>query len=190
MNNFEGIVMTGTNISIPGLEKLHEIVLPPAVSWMPQTAGWYALFGLIGLVAVWLIFMRVRNIRANRYRRLALKRLDGIAGKVTVPESRESVLTELSSLVKWTALRAYPRTRVAGLSGSQWLFFLDRSLGGNDFTQGEGRVLAELAYVPASRISSLSDATISRLIDLVRRWITEHVPAVLLPDKDMDHASI
>lgn len=190
MNNFEGIVMTGTNISVPGLEKLHEIVLPPAVSWMPQTAGWYALFGLIGLVAVWLIFMRVRNFRANRYRRLALKRLDGIAEKVTVPESRESVLTELSSLMKWTALRAYPRTRVAGLNGNQWLLFLDQTLGGNNFNQGEGRVLGELAYVPASHISSLSDAMISRLIDLVRRWITEHAPAVLLPDKDMDHASI
>lgn len=190
MNNFEGIVMTGTNISIPGLEKLHEIMLPPAVSWMPQTAGWYALFGLIGLVAVWLIFMRVRNFQTNRYRRLALKRLDGIAEKVTVPESRESVLTEVSSLMKWTALRAYPRKRVAGLSGNQWLLFLDQSLGGNDFTKGEGRLLAELTYVPSSRIKPLPDETVSQLIDLARQWISEHAPAVLLSEKDMDHASI
>lgn len=182
--------MTGSNITVPGLEKLHEIMMPPAVNWMPRTIGWYALFALIVFIVLWLIFLRVRNFRANQYRRLALQRLDLITGKLRQPESRDPALAELSSLMKWTALSAYPRTRVAGLSGARWLTYLDQSMGGNNFNQGDGRVLGALAYLPASRISSLSDETVGQLLHLSRRWITEHSPVVLLPDKDMDHASI
>ena len=183
--------MTETNVGVTGLENLHEIVLPTPVSWMPQTGGWYVLFLLMGLVVAAWIFMRVRNFRGNRYRRMALKALDDIAEKLRRPDQRESAMARLSALLKWTALAAFPRTRVAGLSGNLWLAFLDRTLGGNDFEQGEGRLLAELAYAPESRIASLPDDAIGGLLHLCRRWIAAHAPAASSSEKkDMDHASI
>ena len=183
--------MTETNAGVAGLENLHEIVLPPPVSWMPETAGWYVLLLLAGLAAAWWIVMRVRNFLANRYRRMALKELDDIAEKLSLPDQRQSALHRLSALLKWTALSAYPRSLVAGLGGNPWLAFLDRTLGGNDFQQGEGRLLAELAYAPESRVSSLPDDAIGGLFHLCRRWIAAHAPAASLSEKkDMDHASI
>ena len=184
------MTMTGSTIAIPGLETLHEIIIPPVVSWMPRTIGWYALFGLMVLGLIWLTFLRVRSFQANQYRRLALQRIDLIAGKLRLRESRENALAELSFLMKWTALSAYPRTRVAGLSGVRWLAFLDYSMGGNEFDQGQGRLLAELAYAPLSRISSLPDKDVGGLIQLCRRWIKMHAPAVALDGKEMPRAPL
>jgi len=47
-------------------------------------------------------------------------------------------LGEIPALLKWTALEAFPQSDVAGLSGEPWLAFLDKTIGGKNFTDGEG----------------------------------------------------
>lgn len=158
------------------LDKLHEVLLPDPVSWMPQTTGWYVVLGLVLLVAAYWVCRWVRRYRANRYRRSALAALKVIEQELQRPDKRAGALAEIPLLVKWTALSAYPRRDVAGLSGEKWLGFLDKTMGGKDFTQGKGQVLAELAYAPASRISRLPDETICGLLQLVRQWIGAHAP--------------
>jgi hypothetical protein len=160
--------------SISGLEKLHEIVLPAPVSWMPQTPGWYVVFGIILLVAGWWVYRRLRRFRENRYRRLALEELTVIERELQRPERRAKALAEIPVLLKWTALSAFPRGDVAGLSGEKWLAFLDKTIGGKDFAEGEGRLLPELAYAPVPRIAKLPDETIGKLLQIVRRWIKMH----------------
>jgi Ca-activated chloride channel family protein len=91
-------------------------------------------------------------------------------------------LAEIPVLVKRTALAAFPRSEVAGLSGEKWLTFLDKTLGGKGFTGDVGRLLPELAYAPGPRISRLPDETIGKLIQLIRQWIHAH--------KGEDRASI
>ena len=167
---------------VSGLEKLHEIVLPEPVSWMPQTIGWYVVFGLILLVAGWWVYGRLRRLRANRYRRFALAELAVIKQEIQQPEKRAKALAEIPVLLKRTALAAFPRSDIAGLSGEKWLAFLDKTLGGKDFTENEGRLLPELAYAPMSRISTGSDETVGKLLQLVRQWIKMH--------KGRDRASI
>jgi len=160
--------------SISGLEKLHEIVWPAPVSWMPQTPGWYVVFGIILLVAGWCVYRRLRRFRENRYRRLALEELTVIERELQRPERRAKALAEIPVLLKWTALSAFPRGDVAGLSGTTWLVFLDKTIGGKHFTEGEGRLLTELAYAPAERTAQLSDQSIRGFLQLVRRWIRKH----------------
>ena len=168
--------MAATNVSIPGLEKLHEIFLPDPVSWVPRTTGWYAVLGLVLLAAAYWVYRWVRGYRANRYRRSALAALKGIEQKLQRTTNRAAALAEIPALLKWTALSAYSRSDVACLSGEKWLAFLDKTMGGNDFRQGEGRLLADLAYVPASQTSPLPDATIGAFLRLVRHWICTHAP--------------
>jgi len=167
--------MAATDVSTPGLEKLHEIFLPEPVGWMPQTIGWYAVFGLILLVVGWWVYGRFRRFRANRYRRLALAGLSVIERELQQPEKRARALAEIPVLLKWTALSGFKRSDVASLNGEQWLAFLDKSMGGKDFMQGEGRLLPELAYAPAERIVQLSDESIGNLLQIARRWIKRHV---------------
>jgi len=163
------------NISNSSLEKLREIILPDPVSWMPQTIGWYAIFGLSLLVAGWWVYGRLRRFRKNRYRRLALEELAVIERELQRPEKRVKALAEIPVLLKRTALWAFPRNEVAGLSGERWLVFLDKTIGGKNFTEGEGRLLPELAYAPVRRIAQLPDEQIGKLLQLIRRWIKRHM---------------
>jgi hypothetical protein len=160
--------------SISGLEKLHEIFLPDPVGWMPQTIGWYVVFGIILLGMCWWGYSRLCRFRANRYRRVALAELAVLERDLRQPEKRGKALAEIPALLKGTALSAYPRTDIASLSGEKWLAFLDKSMGGRGFMEGEGHLLPELAYAPSARISNLPDETISKLLQLVRLWIKKH----------------
>jgi Domain of unknown function (DUF4381) len=167
-------MMAAANISNSGLEKLHEIILPEPVSWMPQTIGWYAVFALVLFVAGWWVYGMIRRFRKNRYCRLALEELAVIERELQRPEKRAKALSEIPVLLKRTALWAFPRSEVAGLSGEKWLAFLDKTLGGKNFTEGEGRLLPELAYAPVQRIAQLPDERIRKLLQLIRRWIKRH----------------
>ncbi len=174
--------MAAMNISNSGLENLHEILLPEPVSWMPQTIGWYVVFGLILFVAGWWVYGRLGHYRKNQYRRLALAELAVIERELQQPDKRAKALFEIPVLLKGTALSVFPRSEVAALSGDQWLAFLDKTMGARDFTEGEGRLLPELAYTPMQRIAQLPDKQIYNLLQLIRRWIKVH--------KGRDHASI
>jgi hypothetical protein len=168
--------MPDGSAAIAGLEKLHEILLPAPVSWAPRTIGWYVAFGLILLVAARWIDDRLRRIRRNRYRRSALGELAIIERDLERPEARAEALAAIPGLLKRTALSAFPRAQVAALSGQAWLAFLDETMGGKAFTEGEGRVLPELAYAPAPRIAGLPGDSIQGLVRLARRWIAVHKP--------------
>jgi hypothetical protein len=168
-------MMAAGEVPTSGLEKLHEILLPNPVSWMPQTIGWYVALGVILFVAGWWVYRRLRHHRTNRYRRLALEELAVIEQELQRPEKRAKALAEIPALLKWTALSTFPRSEVAGLSGEKWLAFLDKTMGGKNFTEGEGRLLPELAYASVQRIAQLPDEQITNLLQLIRRWIKIHI---------------
>jgi hypothetical protein len=170
--------MAAPEISSSALENLREIFLPGPVSWMPQTIGWYVVFGIVLLLAGWRVYRSFRRLRANRYRRFALEELEVIEKELQQPEKRANALAEIPVLVKRTVLSAFPRTDVAGLSGETWLAFLDKTMGGREFRKGEGRLLPELAYASGARIASLPDERISELLQIVRLWIRRHVVSI------------
>lgn len=170
--------MAAANVSDAGLEKLHEILLPDPVSWMPQTIGWYAVLGVVLFFAAHWLYGRVRHYRANRYRRWALAELAVIERELQGPERRAGALAEIPVLLKKTALSAFPRSDVASLSGEQWLAFLDKTMGGRNFTAGEGRLLPDLAYAPASWTAELPDESIGNLLQLVCNWIKTHAAVI------------
>lgn len=166
--------MPGGGPTIAGLEKLHEILLPDPVSWAPRTPGWYVALGLVVLVAALWVHGRLRRALGNRYRRSALAALAAVERDLQRPGAHAAALAALPALLKRTALSAFPRVEVAALSGEAWLAFLDDTMGGKAFTEGEGRVLPLLAYAPAARVEALPGDSIDRLLRLARRWISVH----------------
>ena len=156
------------------LNGLREISLPEPPSYLPQTIGW-AILGGIMLVALmlWGIIL-YQSWRRNRYRRLALLRLQELEQGAYQADTQATTLKELPILLKQTALAAYPRKQVASLSSDRWLTFLDNTYNGQGFTQGEGHLLAEIAYQPAEAIAQLPSEKVSNLISLVRNWIAHH----------------
>jgi hypothetical protein len=149
----------------PGsLDRLHDIAVPPPVPWWPPAPGWYvvAALGLVLLgVAAWAAVARWRR---NRYRREALAELDRL------PRTG-NIVPAVAELLKRTALAAYPRDRVASLTGEQWLRFLNTTGRTEDFIADPGTVFADAEYRPQP---VLTDAKAARLRDIARHWIAHH----------------
>ena len=57
---------------------------------------------------------------------------------------------------------------MAGISGTEWLRFLDSTGGGGAFSAGAGRVLADAPYRAPDATSGLDS---NGLADLAARWI-------------------
>ena len=147
--------LDGLNL-IELLDLLEPAPEPPPVSWMPQTAGWVFL-GAAVAIGLWLGLRAViRHRRANAYRRAGLAALDR-AG--TDPAA-------IAQVVRRTALAGFPRDRVAGLHGPDWLAFLDATLPGSGFSKGPGRLLATAPYQATPPDPDLPG--------LVRLWIRKH----------------
>lgn len=140
------------------LDKLHDFYQPPAPAWTPQTAAWHVVFAVAALLVLWLVIHFVRRRYAGRYRRAALRELALLPAE------------EFSTLLKRTALAAWPREEVASLSGDAWLDFLNKSAGSEAFHQAPGNRIEEIALRPAA-LSSEDERELRRL---AAEWIRRH----------------
>lgn len=134
---------------------LRDIHLPEPVGWWPPAPGWWMLSGLM-LVALGVMIWRGWR-RRTKVRRAALSRLRKIEQAYTEHGDVARLAAELSVLLRRALITAGPRRESAGLTGEEWLAYLDRGLEGRPFTQGPGRCLADAPYRPAEQ-AEVSDA--------------------------------
>ncbi|MBK1654810.1 DUF4381 domain-containing protein [Allochromatium vinosum] len=149
------------------LADLRDWHLPDPVSWWPLAPGWWlvAVLVLAGLLVV--VRLGVRRRRRTSLQRAARRELERLGRELAVHGDRRRYLAELSRLLRRLALARYPRDQIAGLTGDDWLAFLDATCGTGEFSGGIGRVLVDSAYRPADQI----DFDPERLAQLVERWI-------------------
>lgn len=140
------------------LDKLHDFYQPPPPAWTPQTIGWYVLFAFAGLLVLWILIHSIRRWLANRYRREALRELELLPAD------------QFSGLLKRTALVAWPREKVASLSGDEWLNFLNETGGDPMFRQAPGNGIEEASL----RQASLSSADEQQMRKIAAEWIRRH----------------
>ena len=140
------------------LDRLIEPPEPPPVSMMPQTWGWVALALILLAVCLFVAMHLWRRYRANAYRRYAVKEL----------EAAKDDPAAIAAILRRTALAAYPRSDVAGLTGDDWLRFLDARVSGKDFLEGSGRLVAVAPY----RATESEPA----LYAVAKDWIVRHRP--------------
>ena len=153
------------------LTNLHDIVVPDPVPWWPPAPVWYFL-GLLALLGLgWLLLAWRRRRIAQRYRHLALQDLAQLQNAAKDPSQRQGALVELPVLLKRTALAAWPRERVAALTGADWWTFLDQKGSSPVFAKIHGAALQRLAYSPNPDLSSKEAKDLLRA---VRKWIRNH----------------
>jgi hypothetical protein len=143
-----------------------EVVAPPAISWLPQTAGWK----WVGILLLAAVLYRAGRYAArwyrNRYRREAAARIRAL------PDSADpsALVAELNRLLKLTTLAAWPREDVARLSGDEWVNFLNRQCPAPAFDVRQSQLLATGAYCP-----DVPDVeTRENLLAASLAWVEQH----------------
>ncbi len=150
------------------LERLHDIVAPPAAPWWPPAPGWLWVMAALSVIALVWLARRLHRWARNCYRREALDELGGLEQR---PQG--FTLVDVALLLKRCALSAYPRSAVAALTGRPWVEFLDCSAGARIFGAGVGERLAQAVYQsPADRVVDTGES--KEILDAARRWIREH----------------
>ena len=150
---------------LPGdpLAALRDIQLPPWPPWWPPAPGWWLLAVAALVAAVLGARLALRAWRRGRGRRAAVRALEGLRRRHRQGEPSETLTAELSVLMRRAALGRHPRERVAGLTGSAWLEFLDDDR--HRFTRGPGRALANAPYARAAEVD------VEALLSLCEAWM-------------------
>jgi cbb3-type cytochrome oxidase subunit 3 len=143
---------------------LRDIHLPEAIGWWPPALGWWLLAILIPLLIA-LMYWLYKRITQKTAVKVAKKLLLQIKQDQQCENSQK--LKELSALIRRVAISTTTRDKCAGLTGQQWLEFLDRSVKGSSFAEGVGRLLTDAPY----RNSQPTEQEISQLANLCEDWL-------------------
>lgn len=160
------------------LSQLADIHLPYPVSFWPLAPGWWVLIGILVVIAIWMLVLAFRRLLWKKRLEAAQRELDKaiVAYREKLAANAESkavnqagldYLYEVNKVLNRVALYtdAAQSRDIARLSGSAWLAYLDQAYGGNEFSKGAGKVLAEGQYRP------IFAGEIEALYTLSKQWI-------------------
>lgn len=141
---------------------LRDLHLPEAIDWWPLAPGWWVVIALaaVGLAYLFRHYLRTRARGAAR--RHALLQLRELTAEFEQHRDAVAFSSSLSELLRRTMLAYAPRHEVAGLTGDEWLAWLDKDLDKPRFQSEAGRKLLELPYrAPRDDVSAMD------LVDVV-----------------------
>lgn len=145
------------------LATLRDIRVPDAISWWPPALGWWVL----SLAATACLLVLV--VRTRRYwrspGRAAVRELAIIRKSFRLNGDPNALAVALSIFLRRCVLAKFPPQDVAGLTGTAWLEFLDKTGETRAFTAGPGRVLISAPYQACARIQA------DQLLCVIAAWI-------------------
>ncbi|MGE5649102.1 MAG: DUF4381 domain-containing protein [Bacillota bacterium] len=150
------------------LDALRDIHLPaPPAPWL--LPDWLAAAGMLAFfLAFFLAFWYARRLWRRRALRAALRALDELVAAHARERDAARLAGGLSRLLRRHAMARYPQSDVAGLTGKDWLRFLDAHGGNGAFSHGAGAVLEALPYRPGGEMDAAQAAA---LIAAARHWL-------------------
>jgi hypothetical protein len=151
--------------------ELADIHMPTTPSAWPPAPGWWVLLALIvALITLAVVkFLRYKKLKTQQQRTLqALTLLEDnlLNGD---EEKKTEALSEINILLRRLALMHFPRKNIASLTGKNWLQFLDKSGNTKDFSQGAGRILADVPYLARMPDS----ANLLGLTQVIKKWVKQ-----------------
>jgi hypothetical protein len=157
----------------PLAHQLRDIHGLDAVSWWPPAPGWWLLAGLI-LAALWLARrflpqLQVPALAGIPWRWDAARKLRDLRRRVGKQDTKQTA-SELSELLRRIAMARHGRDACAGLTGRDWLVWLQsRDPRGFDWPQQAG-LLLDMPYAPPGH-SEAEDRHLLLLIDAAQNWV-------------------
>ena len=141
---------------------LRDLHLPEAIGWWPLAPGWWVVIALTAAGLAYLCRQYLRTRARGAARRHALVQLKELTAEFEQHRNAVAFSSQLSALLRRTMLAYAPRSEVAGLTGDDWLAWLDKDLEKPRFQSETGRKLLELPYrAPRDDVSAMD------LVDVV-----------------------
>jgi hypothetical protein len=153
---------------------LRDLHLPDMVGWWPLAPGWWVLIGFAACGLLYVSWQAWQKFRLAAPRRRALSQLRYLKAEYSWTGDAISLGVRLSELLRRAMLAYAPRDEVAGLTGSNWLEWLDRGLPERVFTEGPGRNIESLPYRRADL--EVDEVDIDGLIEAVRQRLKTPLP--------------
>ena len=155
----------------PALE-LRDIHLPEPISWWPLAPGWWILAAGILLLIIISVIIRKAYQRRQINRDIAAE-LEIIKQRFTDTHNNVELARSLSILLRRVSITCYPGHDVAGMTGENWLHWLDKMMDNNkdgkaSFDSDTGRQLLSAPYLPDDAVI---DFDAQALIELCESWL-------------------
>lgn len=157
----------------PSQLPLRDLHLPEAVGWWPLAPGWWVLIVLALIGLFWLAGRAWRRRQFNAARRYAMRALAEAEADYMQHRDPVALAQRVSELLRRAMLAYAPRHEVAGLTGDEWLQWLDRGLSVPYFHTEGGRSLLQLPY--RNPQADCSDVDVNALLSAVRMRIATPV---------------
>lgn len=150
---------------------LRDIHLPDPISWWPIAPGWWlVIVSLFLIIAV--IFILRKIYLGKQLKRDIISELENIKQQFHKTQNKSQLAKSLSILLRRASITYYPENNIAGLTGNNWLNYLDitnrNASSGRAFQSDTGEVLLSAPYLPDN---SIQDYDAQALIQLCESWL-------------------
>jgi len=145
---------------------LRDLHLPDAIGWWPLAPGWWLVLAIVSAALGYLAWRLYKRWLFNAPRRYALRELARFEAEYLEHRNPVTLGKQLSELLRRGMLAYAPREEVAGLTGEEWLAWLDEGMPLPYFHTEGGKSLLNLPYRDPQ--SDFSDIDIDALISAVR----------------------
>lgn len=147
------------------LDQMHDIIIPPAVSYWPLAPGWYALGLLVLTYGIYLGLKVWSTYQKNLYRREALEVLSTLN-----EEDASKNISTLLGLMKRVGLQHFGREKVAALSEDAWWNFMETH--SKVKVKTEVRKLSKTILYSPDAQATVED--VKAVKKMAKVWITTH----------------
>jgi len=160
----------------PQTLNLRDIHLPEPVSWWPIAPGWWIIIASIFLIIA-VVFISRKIYISKQLKRDIKAELENIKQQFQKTQNKSQLAKSLSILLRRASISYYPKADIAGLTGNNWLSYLDESKtnssADNSFQSDIGKVLLSAPYLPDKSLyeDSKLDFDAQRLIRLCESWL-------------------
>ena len=148
---------------------LSPIITPSAPSWWPLAWGWWAVI-ITAIALIALVFFIVKRRQKNQH-----AKNEALACFRNSQPSNALSPSEAQDIVRQAALSYFPRDKVAGLSGDDWLAFLDTQLTKPLFAAKQSQWQQAL-YQDASLMTDEQKKAQQQLVNDCETWLRKALP--------------
>ncbi|MFA0112344.1 DUF4381 domain-containing protein [Vibrio sp. 10N.261.46.E11] len=148
---------------------LSPVIAPDAPTWWPLAWGWWALIiTAIALIAI--VFFIIKRRQKNQY-----AKNEALACFRNNQPSNALSASEAQDILRQAALSYFPRDKVAGLTGDNWLAFLDAQLAKPLFAAKQSQWQQAL-YQDAALMSDEQKKAQQQLVNDCETWLRKALP--------------